>query len=71
MNLTKFDSFDDCDQDRHLDATVSGQADLQEFRDSPVYYEQRSKINKESGRGEWWIAIGVYLIIISIGFVIL
>jgi len=55
----------------HVDDEDSGQSGIQEFRDSPVYYGQRSKINKEMGRGEWWIAIGVYLIIISIGFVIL
>jgi len=60
------------------DHTISGadddnlsQTGLQEFKDSPAYYERRSKIGTKLGRGDWSIAIGVYLIIISVALVIL
>ncbi len=71
MIRNSLNSINDSHRAGHLDDGDSVQAGLQEFRDSPVYYEQRSKINKELRRGEWWIVVGVYLIIISIGFVIL
>jgi hypothetical protein len=47
------------------------QTGLQEFNDSPAYYERRSKIGMKLGRNDWWIAIGVYLVIVGVAFVVL
>jgi len=39
--------------------------------DAARYYERRSRIGIKLARGDWWIAIGVYLILIGIGIVVL
>ena len=58
-------------QTSRIDDDDTGQPGLQEFRDSPDYYEHRSKIGFKLGPGDWWIVVGVYLVIVSVGLVIL
>ncbi len=38
---------------------------------SAEYYERRQKFWADFHRGDWWIAIGLYLIISSVAFVVL
>ncbi len=37
---------------------------------SAEYYERRQKLWADFDRGDWWIAIGLYLIISSVAFVV-
>ena len=37
---------------------------------SAKYYERRQKFWADFNRGDWWIAIGLYLIISSVAFVV-
>ena len=47
------------------------ETDLQEFEASSDYYERRSRIRIKLHLGDWWIAVGLYLILISVAFVVL
>ncbi len=40
-------------------------------RDSSASYERRRKMWAEFNRGDWWIALGLYLILSSVAFVVL
>ena len=46
-------------------------ADLQEFEASSEHYERRSRIQFKWRQGDWWIAIGLYLALVSVAFVVL
>ena len=46
-------------------------ADLQEFEASSEYYERRSRIRFKWHQGDWWIAIGLYLVLVGVAFVVL
>ena len=61
----------DADPIRQADNDNLNQTGLKEFKDSPAYYERRSKIGTRLGRSDWWITIGVYLVIVGVAFVIL
>ncbi len=47
------------------------ETDLQEFEASSDYYERRSRNRIKLRQGDWWIAVGVYLILIGVAFVAL
>lgn len=40
-------------------------------RDSSASYERRRKMWAEFNQGDWWIALGLYLILSSVAFVVL
>jgi hypothetical protein len=46
-------------------------ADLQEFEASSEYYERRSRIRFKWQQGDWWIAIGLYLVLVGVALVVL
>ena len=47
------------------------ETDSQLFRASADFYERRWKNRIKDHQGEWWIAIAIYLIFVSIAFVAL
>jgi hypothetical protein len=38
---------------------------------SADYYEQRHKSRIKFSKGDWWIAVGLYLLFVGVAFVIL
>ena len=46
-------------------------AAMQEFEDSSEYYERRSKIRFKWQQGDWWIAIGLYMVLVGVAFIVL
>ena len=47
------------------------ETDLREFEASSEYYERRSRYRIKLQRGDWWIAVGLYLILFGVAFVVL
>ena len=47
------------------------ETDLKEFEASSDHYERRSRIRIKLHQGDWWIAVGLYLILIGVAFVVL
>ncbi len=45
------------------------ETDLERF--SAAHYKQRGRIWRKFNRGDWWIAVGVYLILSSVAFVVM
>lgn len=53
------------------DFDIRKEADLKEFEASSAYYERRSRIRMKWHKGDSWIAVGLYLVLVSVAFVIL
>ena len=47
------------------------ETDLQAFEASSDYYERRSRNRIKLHQGDWWIAVGLYLILLGVAFVVL
>ena len=47
------------------------ETELQEFEASSAYYERRSRNRIKLHQGDWWIAVGLYLILLGVAFVAL
>lgn len=58
-------------QNVRADNDTRKQADLQEFNASPELYERRSRIRFKWQQGDWWIAVGLYLVLVGVALVIL
>ena len=46
-------------------------SEIERMSESADHYENRRKMKKSMGRGDWWVAIGIYLILSGIAVVIL
>ena len=46
------------------------EADLKEFEASSAHYERRSRIRLKWHQGDIWIAIGLYLVLVGVAFVV-
>ena len=60
--------------DRHLNTVTEddlSETDIRTLRTSSEYYERRSKILGGLRKGDWWIAIGLYLIIAGVAVAVL
>jgi len=50
------------------DLTSSG---LRQLKLSSDFYDRRRKMSERLRKGDWWIALGLYLILAGIAFVVL
>ncbi len=62
------------DRLRHVSDTVredySANVDLKEYEDSADLYSQRALSRTRMRKGDWWIAISLYLLLFSMGVAI-
>ena len=49
---------------------IIGETGMREFEASSDFYVRRSNTRKALRRGDWWIAIGAYLLLVSMAFVV-
>ncbi len=67
-------NFTDSGADRHLSKITNydlSDTDVRMLKLSSEYYERRSKILGRLRKGDWWIAIGIYLVLAGLAIAVL
>ena len=55
------------DDVKEIDRTTT---DLHQYESSADLYDQRARFRAKLNKGDWWIGVGLYLMLLSVAFVV-